>query len=324
MKSKVIVVTKQTSYSKYIQDSDSPNVFSDVQQLIDREHPAVARWKASHEAHTKTLDIVTEAISKSAQLVVTDAASFVAELQDVSLVVTVGGDGTLLSASHSVPTHIPILGVNSDPETSVGFFCGANASNVVETLRRILNNTCGGISLTRMMVSKNGRVIDERVLNDVLMCHTSPAHTSNYILEYEKWELRGEDKSDGVSSATMRGNTLRETQKSSGFWVGPAAGSTAARRSAGFEPLPLDSKDLQFCVRELYRRPGSEFGRREIVANPWSTIRVISKMDTAAMYIDGDYKVVPVSLGDEIIFSGSQDPLWLLGAENVLREREVI
>lgn len=36
-------------------------------------------------------------------------------IRDVDLVVTVGGDGTLLKASHFMDDSIPLVGVNSDP-----------------------------------------------------------------------------------------------------------------------------------------------------------------------------------------------------------------
>jgi len=36
-------------------------------------------------------------------------------INDVDLVVTIGGDGTLLQASHFIDDKIPVLGVNSDP-----------------------------------------------------------------------------------------------------------------------------------------------------------------------------------------------------------------
>lgn len=36
-------------------------------------------------------------------------------IRDVDLVITVGGDGTLLQASHLMDDSIPVLGVNSDP-----------------------------------------------------------------------------------------------------------------------------------------------------------------------------------------------------------------
>lgn len=36
-------------------------------------------------------------------------------IRDVDLVITVGGDGTLLHASHYIDDSVPVLGVNSDP-----------------------------------------------------------------------------------------------------------------------------------------------------------------------------------------------------------------
>lgn len=36
-------------------------------------------------------------------------------IRNVDLVITIGGDGTLLQASHFVDDSIPVLGVNSDP-----------------------------------------------------------------------------------------------------------------------------------------------------------------------------------------------------------------
>uniref|UniRef100_A0A1D1Y3L6 Putative NADH kinase n=1 Tax=Anthurium amnicola TaxID=1678845 RepID=A0A1D1Y3L6_9ARAE len=39
-------------------------------------------------------------------------------IRDVDIVVTVGGDGTLLQASHFMDGTIPVIGVNSDPTQS--------------------------------------------------------------------------------------------------------------------------------------------------------------------------------------------------------------
>lgn len=41
--------------------------------------------------------------------------NFSQPINDVDLVVTIGGDGTLLQASHLMDDKIPVLGVNSDP-----------------------------------------------------------------------------------------------------------------------------------------------------------------------------------------------------------------
>ena len=302
MKPKVIVVSKKTLYSSYIEDENDHLVY----EFLKTGHPAVARWKKSHDNHNMTLEAVCKIVEENAKLFLIDTpqTSFVADLQDVALVVTVGGDGTLLSASHNIHKGIPILGVNSDPDTSVGFFCAAVLETFSNYLHMALEGKCPGISLTRMKVTKNKQIITSRVLNDVLFCHKNPATTSSYILSVRR-------------SSGIRCPLEGESQKSSGFWVGPAAGSTAARRSAGFNPILLGSKSLQLCVRELYYKPNSQPGTREIVTGSQDQIHVTSKMDLAAMYIDGDYKVVPVGLGDELIFEKSDDSLFLLGKTDV-------
>jgi NAD+ kinase len=318
MPKKIIVITKKTSYSKYIQDQDDEGSL----ELLRTQNPAVAFWQSSHNSHMRTLNRVVDDIQKqNIVCTVIDSKSFVADPDDVAMVVSVGGDGTLLSASHNVNGTLPIIGVNSDPETSVGFFCYATSDTFIKHLLLALDGMCIETELTRMSVRKNGKPIANRILNDVLFCHTNPAATSNYIIQLMNRSTRTmaavEERALERADKPMPLST-QETQRSSGIWVGPAAGSTAARRSAGASPMDLSSKDLQLRVRELYHKPSSQSGRVELIAAPGQFIKVISKMDSAAMYLDGDYSVIPVGLGDEINFEISDEPLHLLGKPNVL------
>src|SRR3989338_5176036 len=53
------------------------------------------------------------------------------------LIITVGGDGTVLAASqHS--NNIPVFGINSAPQTSTGFFCLAGPKNFKRHLKKIM------------------------------------------------------------------------------------------------------------------------------------------------------------------------------------------
>src|SRR6185436_12888830 len=96
-----------------------------------------------------------------ARLMVLRSPGVVFDASDASLVVTVGGDGTLLAASHHVGA-IPILGVNSSPVHSVGFFCPAHIGNLVATLAGALQGTLPSVLLSRMQVSVNDRVCSRR------------------------------------------------------------------------------------------------------------------------------------------------------------------
>ncbi|KAF9589768.1 hypothetical protein IFM89_028677, partial [Coptis chinensis] len=76
--------------------------------------------------------------------------NLVQPIRDVEMVITVGGDGTLLQASHFMDDSIPVLGVNSDPTVaeeveelsnefdatrSTGYLCAATVGNFEQVSR---------------------------------------------------------------------------------------------------------------------------------------------------------------------------------------------
>jgi NAD+ kinase len=138
-------------------------------------------------------------------------------------------------------------------------------------------------------------------LNEALFCHSSPAATSRYILSI---------KSAG-------GTVDEEEQKSSGMWIGPAAGSTAAQRSAGGRVLPLSSTKLQYVVREPYApfadRGGGPMRLTLGLIDPEGTLTLRSKMRTAKIFADGGLTVFDVDLGDVVVMRRSDEPLTVLG-----------
>jgi NAD+ kinase len=263
-----------------------------IKRLLTNGDPTVARVRATHEAHSQTVEEVMRAFES----IGADAVAIGPRTRDITkerfdLVVTVGGDGTLLRASHRV-ADVPILGINSAPLTSVGFFCGARGGGVLTALERALDGRLRARSLARMKVAIGKRTVSSRVLNDALFCHQSPAATSRYIVELGK---------------------TREEHKSSGFWIGPAAGSTAAQRSAGGRILPLESTVLQFVVREPYTPMGERYALRRVLVEPGQELVVRSKMHESALFLDGPDDHTKVAFGDILTFSLSHEPLRLLG-----------
>ena len=283
----VVLVAKRTSWSQRVERDQDPHVLD----LLRRRDPTVARMEAAHQAHEACLRAVEAALSAAGAswTRVTSGQSFAEP--GVDLVLSVGGDGTLLAASHQVD-RAPILGVNSAPGMSVGFFCGSDAASIGTLLPRALGGDLAGVHLHRMEVSRNDVTISRRVLNDALLCHSCPAATSRYILEL---------------------GDLTEEQRSSGFWIGPAAGSTAAQRSAGGDVLPLDSDELQLVVREPYRPRDVTLRLLRRLIAPGETLRVRSKMHDGVLFLDGPAERSPVVLGDVLTFRGSSEPLRLLG-----------
>jgi NAD+ kinase len=287
-KPRVALVVKRTSYRKFVLEMHDPL----IARLLRRRDPTVARIKQAHEDHESTIQEVEEALEALGADVVFRGNPRARVPARSDLVVTIGGDGTLLDASHLIGPHCPLLGINSAPGHSVGFFCGGVKGRVKRTLARALARELPETKLTRMRVELNGKLIHARILNEALVCQSSPAATSRYILTVPSGE---------------------EDQKSSGIWVGPAAGSTAAQRSAGGVVLPLESRRLQYVVREPYKRVGGSFKYARGFIEDGKKLSLRSKMREGKLFIDGHRIVHSVTLGDVLTMRASDESLTVLG-----------
>jgi NAD+ kinase len=282
------VIAKRSAFTRNVEEAEDPRIMG----LLKRGDPAVSSWVPSHQEHKRTLEATIRTLEDlGAHVLLLRRPHAAFDAGDAALVVTVGGDGTLLAASHYVG-RVPILGINSDPNRSVGFFCAGSRETLPKLAARALEGTLTRIRLNRMKVTVNGRIKSKRVLNDVLFCHTSPAATSRYILRHGR---------------------TKEEQRSSGLWVGPAAGSTAAQRSAGGRILPISSNQIQYVVREPYTAPGGECRLPKGLLEPRRKLVVKSKMSDARMFLDGPHRKFTVRLGDEVVFESPGEPLTVLG-----------
>jgi NAD+ kinase len=289
----VLVLSKRTSYRTLVVDEGDTH----VKGLLARGDPTVSRLRRSHQDHEATRIEVEKALSDldvDAHFV-EGARSRVEDTFD--LVVTIGGDGTLLAASHRVGPDVPILGVNSAPKHSVGFFCAARKGSVKKTLTLALNGGIQRTVLTRMRVDLNERCLHKRVLNDALFCHEIPAATSRYILRVTQGD----------------GDVEEEEQRSSGIWVGPAAGSTAAQRSSGGDILDLESHDIQYVVREPYTPLGERLALSRGTIDEEGSLVLLNKMREAKLFLDGHHIVHGTTMGDVITMRRSEESLTVLG-----------
>ena len=288
MRPKVVVIVKRTAFRLFVEEERDER----ITRLLKKNDPAVRRMRRSHEEHERTLAEMGATLDRLGVDVVwvrRGHAPF--DPDGAALVITVGGDGTLLAASHRVG-RTPLLGVNSAPSHSVGFFCGTRMGQLKSAVPRALEGKMRAIELARMTVLLNGAVVSKRVLNDALFCHCSPAATSRYLVKLGR---------------------LEEEQKSSGFWIGPAAGSTAAQRSGGGKILPLTSRLLQLVVREPYTPEGEKLRLTRALLQDGKELHVRSKIREGRLFIDGPHEFVDIEIGDRLVFRRSPESLTVLG-----------
>ena len=289
---RVLVVHRRSAYTDFI-----ANQTSRIKKLIESGDPLVASLVSAHDNHIASMETV-EGVLRDRGV----SATWRHDIGDLNpdtfdLVVTVGGDGTVLHASHAIEK-TAVLAVNSSPSTSVGFFTCTDAAHFGEFLDRVLDRRIQPRKLSRMEVRVNDRRVTDLALNDVLFCHDCPASTTRYVLGF---------------------NGTREDQLSSGVWVSTAAGSTAAIKSAGGKAMAQGSRRLQFVVREPFPNGGAETQRPPRITEGFiaegDTLSIASKTEAARLYVDGPHVVFSVDFGDMVSFSKSGKPLSIFGGE---------
>ncbi|KAK1418118.1 hypothetical protein QVD17_27257 [Tagetes erecta] len=239
-------------------------------------------------------------------------------IQNVDLVVTLGGDGTLLQASHLLDDSIPILGVNSDPTRpqevqefgdefdatrSTGYLCAATVKNFEQVLSNILEGQRTPSELSRMSVHVNSMPLSTYALNDILVADPCPASVSRFSFRIRK---------DSQSSSPL------VNCRSSGLRVSTAAGSSAAMLSAGGFPMPILSKDLQYMVREPISRDASQLNLMHGTIKPNQSMDIDWYTKDGLIFIDGSHPVHPVQHGDIIQVSSHAPALKIFLPNHLL------
>lgn len=285
----VLIIAKKSFYEVYGLERREPHFL----QLIKSDSELARDLVSAYEDNQRAIDAVIRHL---------DMQGIPWEKGEVGslcvdglhpLVLSVGGDGTLLAASHRVLT-TPVLGINSRPGVSVGFFCPVNSGNFQGLLADILEQRVMPRQLMRMDPLVNGQRLCPPALNDILYTARNPASTTVYRIHFEDRE---------------------EMQKSAGVWISTPAGSTAGILAAGGTSMHLDDDRMQFLVRECYcvREP-----REPLRTGTFRDgLKITNLTPEASVYVDGTRIVHPLHYGDVVEALPSKTPLSIfLGTQS--------
>lgn len=271
--------------------------------IHDENNPLTKSLLAAHQKNLACIDHVVSVLTKRgiAHRVMCRSLLSQADTLD-SFIISVGGDGTLLDVSHHC-TDAPILGVNSDPSSSVGALCAAQQSNFEQVLEEIYKHSLLPTPLARLLVSIDNKKLALNPLNDLLFCHKNPMAMSRFSLSF-------------------KGKT--ELHRGSGLWVSTAAGSTGGIFSSGAKPLALEQENALFRVREPSYNNGTQPHLLEGMLGAKDILLIECQMSDAAIFIDGPHKTWDVSLGQTIEVGLAHEPLWLFAGKNLQKNRQKI
>jgi NAD+ kinase len=277
----ILVLIKKSFYEVYGLEKRDPRFMAML--TTDSEH--ARELIDAHEENARAIERVEEYLDARGLAHVRSEGHQGKVDGRFSLVVAVGGDGTLLAAAHQV-LETRVVGINSRPGQSVGHFCAADCHDFEPLLDAILDGKRPCSQLTRMDIHINGFRRSPPALNDLLFAGTSPAETTRYRIGF-----RGEE----------------ETHRSSGIWVATPAGSTAGIGAAGGQAMTLADKELQFLVREPFKPRGINYA---VERGLFTDGLVITNLTPeAAVFVDGTRHHFSIFYGDVIEPRVSSHPL---------------
>lgn len=242
--------------------------------------------ETAHEEHYQSLARVREVLeAKQINFEEISRGDRWPSKNDLDMVVSVGGDGTLLSASHRILTEVPVIGVRSS-NSSIGYLCACGYDGIEETIQKYLDGTIKLASCSRLRAiisyAEEGR---ERqtvpVLNDFLFANHNPSATTRYNIKL---------------------GTVTEAHKSSGVWVSTATGSTAGILAAGGQKMDREDQKFQYRVRELYAAQETLYKLTSGFFDPEDNLILENRNEAAVLALDGQRGVIPLKFGDTITF----------------------
>ncbi len=247
------------------------------------------RIRQSHDEHQETVVRAREQLTKvkiSFREVNVDKKDWTPD-GDTAFVLTLGGDGTLLSASHRVQSNnMTLIGIRSSG-SSVGYLCAGGADRLADIVAKIKTDSIPFKEASRVraeILPNDGSAprMSDPALNDFLYSNANPAATTRYRISL----------ADRV-----------EEHKSSGLWVSTALGSTAGIYAAGGVIMPRNDTNFQYVVRELYRAPGKNFYLVNGFFDPdQKSLMIENRCEQAIIAADGNHGVMKLGWGDRIVF----------------------
>jgi NAD+ kinase len=270
----ITIVFKESRYELYLKSNDEGE-----RQALLQESDGLANLLAKHESHYRCLDAVIEAAEGLGLAHQEVTRSDITTFNGSSLIIPVGGDGTFIDASHYILNRTPILGVNSSPGVSAGFFCYTTASGITAALREM--ETLPRTILSRMHIAIDGKDTAPAI-NDVILRHIH--------LGSSWWNIKDDQEETLFKYPYM-------------LMVSTPGGSTGGMINLGGDIVPIGSSLLQYRFVGLRNEP-SRFSEH---------LDIASRTNRGVMQIDGYHIRYDIHYGTKLEIDLTGPPLTVIG-----------
>lgn len=228
----ILIVQKRTKYELDLEEYGS---LSQYRRISKEKDDVFQRTRESHERQLRSRNFLKEKVFPDAEFIFRENLELVLSKKKFDLVISHGGDNHFTYVAHKMGT-TPILGCNSDPESSVGALLPFTA----ESLLIAKNENFSAIAIehwtqisTYIDYPDGNRIETVPAICEISVRNNSPDLTSRYWIQNE---------------------SSSEEQKCSGLLLYTGAGSTGWIASCSpkkFHPFPKNKAHFQVYAREL-------------------------------------------------------------------------
>ncbi|KZX17346.1 NAD kinase [Methanobrevibacter filiformis] len=205
---------------------------------------------------------------------------------EIDVLITFGGDGTILMAQNRLKEPVPIFGINMG---TVGFLTEVDIEDIDKKLNKLLKNEFYTEKRSQVKVSYSDQLFS--ALNEVVIMTEKPAKMLHFEVEVDG-EVIEEFRADGLILSTPSGSTAYSMS---------AGGPIVDPHVEAFIIIPI-------CPYKLGIRPFVVSDNSEI------KIRLLRKGKKAILVMDGQINKEIRDL-DEVKFKKSERPVYFIRTE---------
>ncbi|QQG35126.1 MAG: NAD(+)/NADH kinase [Deltaproteobacteria bacterium] len=225
-----------------------------------------------------------------------------ARLAQYDIIITVGGDGTLLGVCHYVSGQI-VIGVNSNLEKSVGGLCVANKLNFKEIFNDIIGLKLYPLELVRIKVSSDTLLVGHSACNDIMLVKKNKM---------------------GLLTLEVNFGCLKEQFKCTSLIISTPCGSTGIIRDFGGEKIGIKCSYLQWLATGLWNMNRGEYLLASGILKAAEKIYILSPDHDIAVFIDGNYCSFSLAKGMQLSVELSLEKIKLVSSFDMEKRRHMI
>lgn len=206
------------------------------------------------------------------------------DVKNSKLVISFGGDNHFNYVSHFCDSNL-VVGVNSDPERSVGAMTYFNVDSFEFFLPSLLNDDFEIEEWPRIEIEVDGKMIETLCVSEIFIGESDRVNMSRHILK-------------------LNGN--EEEQKGSGIVVTTGTGSTGWYDSAcryifsEGNKFGKTSKELRFVLTEPFNGKYSKYNMLNGVVKDGENLEIVSLSDSDAVLSIDSLKVLKLKEGSKV------------------------